>query len=122
MLIGSAVLALGVIGVVAYNKLRPADTSLPKLVATGSGSGSGIDAQPAAPTRVSAYPEGSLIRQGSDDKVYVIDALGYRHWISTRGYFDAHKYRMSDVKSISAQEMAKIPEASPLAGMAGLRN
>lgn len=129
LLIGSAVLALGVIGIVAYKRMGAGASNssslLPTVTAsTGSGSGSSTATQqPTAQTtqRVSTYPEGTLLRYGNDSKVYIIDAVGYRHWISNRNYFDRQGYKMADVKSITIQQMMAIPEASPLAGLAGLR-
>lgn len=103
LLIGSGILLALVAG--AYFLLKkPAPAPAPGGSAPG---GSGT----------SGYPPGTLLRAGNDDKVFVIDDSGYRHWISNRGYFDKKGYKMSDVKSISQTELQKIPEASPLAGI-----
>lgn len=120
-------LALGVVGVVTYRKLKnsaalPPSSSSPDILQASSG-GIATTTPTATATggqRVSNYPEGTLLRQGTDEKVYIIDARGYRHWISTRNYFDRHGYSMSNVKSISASQMQAIPELSPLAGLLGI--
>lgn len=113
ILIASGLLvALGVAGYVAYKRAAPEETAplFPFLTSTG-------ETDRTQTQRASNYPEGTLLRQGSNDKVFVIDSRGFRHWISNRGYFDAHGYSMSNVRSISSQEMLSIPEASPLAGL-----
>lgn len=119
-------LAAGVAGYVAYRKMGTQSSNLILEASTTTGSGTVTSSASNTTTqtvkRVSAWPEGQLLRAGSDDKVYVIDAMGYRHWISNRGYFDSHGYKMANVKSISREQMLAIPELSPLAGLLGFNN
>lgn len=63
-----------------------------------------------------SYPPGTLLRAGSNDRVYVIGTEGYKHWVASRGKFDSMGYNMSDVKSISKAELDKIPTGVNLSG------
>lgn len=69
----------------------------------------------------STYPEGTLLRAGSNDKVYYIDAQGSRHWIQTRAKFNSMGLSMSNVKSISSSEMNSIPTGTNIAGLSGVQ-
>lgn len=123
ILIASGLLAVaGIAAFVFYRRSAPSTTTqLPAtLNPTPSGGSTTTQTSSPAPQRVSSWPEGTLLRHGSNDKVFVIDALGYRHWISNRGYFDKQGYSMTNVKSISLSEMIAIPEGSPLSGLSGI--
>jgi hypothetical protein len=58
----------------------------------------------------SKYPTGTLLRSGNDQRVYVIDEIGQRKWVSTRAKFDSLGFNMANVKSISNSEMLMIKE------------
>lgn len=109
---------------IARKHAAAVSTTLTASTGTSSGAQSPADSQPAPVVvqRVSNWPEGTLLRHGNNEKVYVIDAKGYRHWISNRMAFDSSGYKMSDVKVITLNQMIAIPESTPLSGMNGLGN
>lgn len=129
MIASGLLLAAGVAGFIVYRKMTPPE----QLPATTGQPSTGTNTQNTvtnaintlapvvqqAVQRVSKYPEGTLLRHGSNDKVFVIDALGYRRYISSRSYFDANGYNMASVKSISLAEMVAIPEGARLGALAG---
>lgn len=82
----------------------------------GSSSGT-TSTSPATSSRASKYPEGTLLRAGNSPEVYLIDAKGYRHWITSRSAFDRLSLSMANVKSITAGEMESIPRAENIAGL-----
>jgi hypothetical protein len=65
------------------------------------------------------YPAGTLLRGGTSEKIYQIDAQGAKHWISSRAKFDSLGLSMSNVKSIPEAELALIPNGSNISGLAG---
>jgi hypothetical protein len=68
------------------------------------------------------YPAGTLLRGGTDSKVYQIDAQGQKHWISSLSKFNSLGLSMSNVKSIPAAELALIPNGANISGLAGFSN
>jgi hypothetical protein len=65
------------------------------------------------------YPAGTLLRAGTDSRVYQMDTQGYRHWITTRSKFDSLHLSMASVKTITLTEMNAIPVGSTISGLAG---
>jgi hypothetical protein len=127
IIIGGSILAAA--GVAAYFFLK-------KKPPVAANPGAGTSTNPAANTqvpvtpnpvpavvggaRVSHWPEGSLIRHSKNEKVFVIDAQGYRRYITNRQYFDRQGWNMKDVRSISLAEMIAIPEGARLAGLGNI--
>jgi len=65
------------------------------------------------------YSTGQLLR--SSDKVFQVDDNCTRHWVPGDVYARNH-FKGSDIKQISASEMATTPEGGQLTGLAGYNN
>lgn len=119
IIIGSTVL-IGAAGI-AYMMMKRSQAQAGGSTASSSpGSSllpSTVTTPPASSSKGSNYPEGALLRAGSSSEVYIIDAQGYRHWITSRSAFDRMSLSMTNVKSITAAEMESIPRAENIAGL-----
>lgn len=127
ILIGTGVLAgLGIAGYfLLFRNIGTAPGGVPNTNTGGSGSNTNqstqtqtqTPSQKQQSTRVSTWPEGQLLRGGSDGTVWVIDSAGYRRAISSYKYFESQGWSMSNVKSIPMADLIKIPEAMPLGNL-----
>jgi len=54
------------------------------------------------------YPDGTLLKSASEEQVYVIKS-GQKEWIKTSEEFTAGGYKWEDVKIVTSEELALIP-------------
>lgn len=124
IIIASGVLAVAGIAALVYYRRSAPVTTIPATASpqTPLKENTTTITQPTvstAPQRVSKWPEGTLLRVTGAEKVFLIDQMGYRRHITSRGYFDSNGYKMSDVISISLTQMLAIPEGPGLGALAG---
>lgn len=73
-------------------------------------------------TITSKYPAGTLLRAGTDSKIYQMDAQGFKHYVSSRAVFDRLRLSMTSVRSITLAELNTIPTGAMLSGLSGFEN
>jgi Flp pilus assembly protein CpaB len=121
LLIGAGVVGAGVLAYLYLNKSQAAQDAqaaaqlLPSSAPGSSATPTGTVAKPSCP-----YPAGTLLRAGSDSKVYLVNDQCQRQWITSRSKFDALGLKMDQVYSVSNELINMVPRGADLSGLRGL--